>query len=203
MLTLFNWSQVTLCLWKHFKQVIYDSITAMCWLVEWDKNRLEALLQYAFNMPVHISQSIEPALYKPAQTTVVQELATGQSLTMEHCWHLYFVLLTICQYFSVLTVTVRIMAHEPLLKVYIFKINDKNITSFTIFCFPCCTENVPNHDLKNKLYRTVNFVYRCSPSFEGLDLSAGSFSQWIYCIVTACTPVLLLTLSRFVVIWNL
>ncbi len=38
-LTLFSWNG--LCLWKHFKNVIYNSITQMCRLAEWDKNRLE------------------------------------------------------------------------------------------------------------------------------------------------------------------
>ena len=52
--------------------------------------------------------------------------ANTNSPRMQHDWHyllllLMFSLLTICQYMSALTVTVRIMANEPLLNVYIFQ----------------------------------------------------------------------------------
>lgn len=43
---------------------------------------------------------------------------------------IYEFLLTVCQYLSVLTVKVRTAAKEPLLDVYTFKINDKNVLVF-------------------------------------------------------------------------
>ncbi len=118
-----------------------------------------------FKHMVSFSQSVAPVLYKRSQAAAVQELSTGQGLTMEHYWHLcysYIFLLTICQYLNARTVTVRNMANEPLLNVYIFQNKTKMLFSI-FFYFPCGTENVPNHDPKTKVHIKLWILYAVAP----------------------------------------
>ncbi len=55
-------------------------------------------------------------------------------------------------YLSALTATVSIMANEPLLNVYIFQNKWQKYYFLHFFCFPYCTENVPNRDPKTEVH---------------------------------------------------
>ncbi len=105
-------------------------------------------------MPPHVHVRQSAALYKLAQAEAVHELSTGQSLTMEHICLISSFLLINGQYVSALIVTVRIIANESLLNVYISQNKWQKCYFLHFFVFPAVL----------KTYRTMTFVYCYSPS---------------------------------------